>query len=176
MIYKLVGITSGIGAAAHVMMTERGHTLVDTENYLGQTDVLIFCAGHDWEVCVEELIRHISDMKAESYVVVTSEHGDKPCGIAYIRYAAMKAGQKMICRTLAHMGIDCVDVSPAFVIDSGKSKRYNTDEEYRSEVQREMRGIPPVTSADVAAAIVFASENIGKITGTTIRVSAGWRA
>jgi len=141
----------------------------------GEADVLVFAAGHDYGACVDLLIECAEAKLARAYVVVTSEHGALPVGMNYVRYAAMKAAQKMVCRTLAHSGIPCVDVSPAFVMDSGKDKRVNRDEAYWEEIRAEMRGKPPVLSDDVARAVVFAAENVGKITGTTISVSAGWR-
>lgn len=170
--YKIVGESSGIGQAVIALMAQRGHARAAS----GTADVMVFVAGHDYEVCVEMLLEAAEMASARAYVVVTSEHGSVPVGLHFARYAAMKAAQKMVCRTLAHAGIPTVDVSPAFVVDSGKSKRINRDQEYREQVFAECAGTPPVTSAVVASAIVYAAENVGYLTGTTIKVSAGWRA
>jgi NAD(P)-dependent dehydrogenase (short-subunit alcohol dehydrogenase family) len=170
--FRIIGESCGIGQATLALFQERGHTRAGDDEC---SDVMVFCAGHDIGTCVYLLLDQVRSRVADAYVVVTSEHGSIPVGMEYVYYAAVKAAQKMVCKTLVKSGIPCVDVSPAFVIDSGKNKRINRDPKYWETVVFECRGTPPVTSKDVAAACVFAAENIGKVIGSTIRVSAGWR-
>lgn len=170
MTFNIIGGSSGIGQAAQKLLLERGHQYTPS-----RADALVFCAGHDYQICVEKLIKEVENNSAKSYIVVTSQHGKRPVGLAYMRYAAMKAAQKMVCKTIAKSGIPCVDISPAFVVDSGKNKRIHKDPAYWDSVKAEMSGDPPVTSEDVAQAIAYACENASKITGTEINVSAGWR-
>ncbi len=137
-------------------------------------DIIVYCTGHDYQSCVTDLltIREHGD----SFIVVTSEHGSIPISDPkYTEYQAIKAAQKMVCRCFNRQGIPTVDISPAFIQDSGRAKRMNTDLTYRELIQEECNGDFPIMSGDVAEAIVFAIRNIGKIAGTTIKVSAGWR-
>jgi NAD(P)-dependent dehydrogenase (short-subunit alcohol dehydrogenase family) len=136
-------------------------------------DCVLFCAGHTYDVCVEKLLTFVP--LADSLVVVTSEHGTHPTGIEHVAYQAVKAAQKMVCKCIAKSGKPCVDISPAFVVDSGKNKRINSDRAYRDKIASECVGEFPVRSIDVAKAIVFAVENVKKLSGSTITVSAGWR-
>lgn len=140
-------------------------------------DTAIWCRGKSIDVSIIGLIEYIRRYQARSYIIVTSEHGSIPVSNPdYLEYAAIKAGQKMIFKSLLEQGIKAVDISPAFVGDSGNHKLINIDKEYRAHRQRECIGDFPVSTTDVAEAAVFALNNLNKIAGTTIRVGAGWKA
>jgi NAD(P)-dependent dehydrogenase (short-subunit alcohol dehydrogenase family) len=171
MTFTVYGSGGGIAAAARAAMAAAGHE----ELPLGQpVDCIIWAQGKDWEGCVSDLLRHCG--LASRYIVVTSEHGSIPIGESWVGYAGAKAAQKMVVQALAAQGVYAVDISPAFVMDSGgPNKKIHKDALYRQQIIDECRGEWPVLSADVARAIVFAAENASKITGSVIRVSAGWR-
>lgn len=155
-----------------IKLLEKDHTIVTNAK---DSEAVVWCRGNTWDKCVVELFGMAKGMKHKEWVIVTSEHGDIPTTDSnYTLYHSIKAAQKMLVRCMVEWGSHCVDVSPAFVMDASPEKRINKDPVYASDVETACNDTFPVTCNDVAKAIVFALENCGTMSGSVIKVSAGW--
>lgn len=161
-----------IALKAIKLLEVRAHEIVDKPE---TAEAIIWCRGNDWNRCVTLLQEDMERYFQVPFVVVTSEHGEIPTADPdYAEYHATKAAQKMLCKCFIERGGSCIDVSPAFVEDSNPQKKMNLDPVYRAKLENACNPSFPVTCLDVAKAIQFAVENCDTMSGSVIRVSAGW--